>query len=432
MNEKNNEKSELNNEHGNFLKKEINNEQGIMINDKEEKMINEENNINEKEEHGLNIGKNIIYKNKYIFGIREHLSDMIYLMLVIIFNYIVFIIFIFPYFYYNKSFPTSLLILTTTTTSFILGIYNQLLSFLTEPGIIPKKYKKYFSTDISDKYILSKITKKPIIMIQRSCKICSIKRPKKCQHCYFCDNCVEEFDHHCQYISNCVGKRNKIYFVFFIFYDLIFFVQIYIFSFYQLFFTFILYPNDIKEIYNYASIIIMLIGCILFLIILNFYFNFIKKSILVYILIYVNVTFVISFYYGKYLIKSERKLPLYVSPFNIVEINISINWLYYFFIQFLHYINMISFNMTSCEYNNLLNYIKIINKDNSYAKLPSDNSDINSKIYNDINVQCTIIKDLPTKKHLPNFSFKDLIKNIKNLILKLNDSSLAYQELKYY
>ena len=89
MNEKNNEKNELNNEHGNFLKKEINNEQGIMINDKEEKMINEENNLNEKEEYSLNIGNNIIYKNKYIFGIREHLSDMISLMLVIIFNYFV-------------------------------------------------------------------------------------------------------------------------------------------------------------------------------------------------------------------------------------------------------------------------------------------------------------------------------------------------------
>ena len=432
MNEKNNIKSELlNRKKEDYLKEEINNEQGIIINENEN-MINEENDENGNESHHLNIGKNIIYKNKYIFGIREHLSDMISLILILFFNYIIFIIFIFPYFYYNKPFLISLLIFITINASFILGLYNQLLSFLTEPGIIPKKYPKYFSNDISDKYILSKITKKPLIMIQRSCKICSIRRPKKCQHCYFCDNCVEEFDHHCQYISNCIGKRNKKYFFFFIFYDLIFLIQILIFSFYQLCYTFILFPSDIKTIYNYISIIMILIGVVIFLMILNIYFNYISNKRLTYILLFVNFIFVLSFYYSKYLINSDAHLPIYISPFNIVLINISFNWVYYFFIQFLHYINMIAFNMTSSEYNNLVNYIKIVNKDNSYAKLPNDKDNDNNIVDSNINIHCTVIKDLPSKKQLPTFNINDLMKNIKNLILSKNDSSLAYQELNYY
>ncbi|XP_047307821.1 protein S-acyltransferase 24-like [Impatiens glandulifera] len=48
------------------------------------------------------------------------------------------------------------------------------------------------------------------------CATCKIVRPIRAKHCSTCDRCVEQFDHHCPWVSNCIGKKNKWDFFFFL------------------------------------------------------------------------------------------------------------------------------------------------------------------------------------------------------------------------
>ena len=40
--------------------------------------------------------------------------------------------------------------------------------------------------------------------------------PKRGYHCDICHVCIEQYDHHCTWINNCVGKRNIGRFIFFL------------------------------------------------------------------------------------------------------------------------------------------------------------------------------------------------------------------------
>jgi hypothetical protein len=46
----------------------------------------------------------------------------------------------------------------------------------------------------------------------RFCTQCLIDMPLRARHCRMCQKCVSTYDHHCPWLGNCVGERNRKHF----------------------------------------------------------------------------------------------------------------------------------------------------------------------------------------------------------------------------
>eukprot|EP00668_Euglena_longa_P012308 GGOE01014747.1.p1 GENE.GGOE01014747.1~~GGOE01014747.1.p1 ORF type:complete len:290 (+),score=77.22 GGOE01014747.1:59-928(+) len=53
---------------------------------------------------------------------------------------------------------------------------------------------------------------------QPKCQACMVYKPLRAHHCSKCQQCILQYDHHCPWINNCVGLRNKKHFLLFMLY----------------------------------------------------------------------------------------------------------------------------------------------------------------------------------------------------------------------
>lgn len=106
----------------------------------------------------------------------------------------------------------------------ILAIYNMIRAAVSNPGIVPRNVhaplaansvevnspEEYFNTIEMPAYRL-----KTGVGI-KYCPTCHIWKPPRTSHCSKCNVCVNNLDHHCIFLNNCIGYRNYQNFLWFI------------------------------------------------------------------------------------------------------------------------------------------------------------------------------------------------------------------------
>ena len=109
---------------------------------------------------------------------------------------------IFPDF---NSLPFSISYLSISGLVFLLYF---ILSF-SDPGRMVRQYKDLLSIVESGEEV------------ENFCPYCLVRKTYRSLHCLICQKCVDDFDHHCFWVGNCIGKNNYTLFFIFLVYILI-------------------------------------------------------------------------------------------------------------------------------------------------------------------------------------------------------------------
>ena len=210
-------------------------------------------------------------KNGFCFPLA---FQQIFTWMLIVFNSV--------YFYYillkelSKHYSKELKVLIIVVHSFLflLTLLFGFLSTYKDPAdsLLKKEIQKKIQTKKDGKHYLLEISRK-----YPFCLICCSNIYSSSKHCKKCNKCIENFDHHCNWLNNCVGKYNYGYFyllVFIVLCDCLFIAGIGFYFFFN---------SDLQRKKKVELILILIGSSINFGISINFIYLFVFHTYFIYI-----------------------------------------------------------------------------------------------------------------------------------------------------